>query len=447
MPLIFIFLCSLNFIYAQSIYNEYLPEHLDSLKFYLKRINRNHLEKISGEYASKIKKFYKNRDEKIFKTIEDSSYIFNPKINEKLDVILHHIYRSNPDINHQDFGFFIKNSIVPNAASYGDGMFEIHLGLLNKLNSDAELAFIICHEMAHKELDHSLKNIRKGISLLKSNETKKKVKEIKKKRFGKTRAALSIVDELNIDMLDYSREAEAEADSLGFLFYSRTKYLKSYALSALEHLKEVDEMILNHDVQLDSVFNFNTYPFRSHWLKKTTSLFDVSEKINEFSLKSDTLKTHPEIDFRVKKLIGDFNIKRGVESKKVESPLFTKLKQITHLQSIQFTLDFKLLDLVIYQLIEKYNNGVITEGYYYTKMAETWKCIYQIKKSHELGKYVPQANDFSDEKQLNAIRLLLHNLELGEVKKIGLEFCKSRGNDNYSEAFKEVYEFFKLLNN
>ncbi|MDO5972288.1 M48 family metalloprotease [Flavivirga aquimarina] len=445
---ILIFLCIINFITAQESSNQYIPNNLDSLKVYLKRINNNHIEKINGSLSSKIKKAYKNRDGKVLESIEDSTYIFNSKIKKDLNLVLEHIYESNPNINPTDFSFFIKNSIVPNAACYGDGMFEINLGLFTQLESNDELAFIICHEIAHKLLEHSLKGITKRVALINSKETKKKVREIKRKRYGQTRAALSVIDELSIDILDYSKEVEAEADSLGFVMFSKTRYSKPAALYALEKLKRVDEMVFHHDIKIDSVFDFKSYPFKSYWLKETTSLFDTSEKINDFSLVSDTLKTHPEIEFRVNKLIKDYNVIREENKLKTIDYKYQDLKHVSNMQSIQFAFDLKFLDLALYQLIEKYNHKKISSEYYYSKMVELLYLTYQAKKAHELGKYVPQKNGFSDEKQLNTIRLFLNNLELNEVKKIGLAFCELIKNKKIdTHNLSEIIEFFKSINN
>ncbi|WNH08250.1 M48 family metalloprotease [Thalassobellus suaedae] len=441
-----IFLFS-NFLFSQGINNEYIPSNIDAIESFLKRINQNQINKISGEFSSKIKKVFKDRDEKIREAIEDSTYVFNSKIKEDLDQILQHIYKSNPEINTTDFNFFIKNSIIPNAACYGDGMFEINLGLLTKLESNDELAFIICHEIAHKLLNHSIKGITKRIRSINSEETKEKVKEIKRNKYGQTRAALSLIDELSIDILDYSKEVEAEADSLGFVLFSKTKYSKPLALKALEKLRRVDEMVLYHDVKIDSVFNFKSFPFKDYWLKETTSLFDTSEKINDFSLVSDTLKTHPEIEFRVNKLISDFNILKDANDLKMAEYHYKNLREISNMKSIQFAFDLKFLDLALYQLIEKYDNKEITADYYYSKIAEVLYLVYKAKKSHELGKYVPQKNCFSDEKQLNIIRLFIHNLELNEIAKMWSAFYKSiEGKNIESDNLNKIIEFFKPIN-
>jgi Zn-dependent protease with chaperone function len=446
-PQILIFLFLVNFITAQETPNQYTPNNLDSLKVYLKRINTNHIKRINGSYASKIKKYFKDRDEKILELIEDSVYVFNSKMEKDLNLVLEHIYASNKNIDPKDFKFFIKNSSVPNAACYGDGMFEINLGLFAQLESNDELAFVICHEIAHKLLEHPLKGIARSVSLINSKKTKKKIRDIKRNRYGQVRAALSVIDELSIDILDHSKEVEAEADSLGFVLFSNTKYSKEAALCSLGKLKRVNEMVFHHDVKIDSVFNFENYPFKSYWLKEATSLFDSEEVINEFSLASDTLKTHPEIEFRVEKLKKDFAFEKSEAKLSLSDNAFKPIKNESQIRIVQSTCDLKQLDLSIYQLIDKYDNREIAREYYVIKMAEVLKLIYKAVKAHELGKYVPQKNSFSDEKQLNKIRQFLHNLELNEIKKIGLAFCETNSkNIETSSGFNTLYNFFKTIN-
>ena len=444
--ILLLFLLCFNLSFSQENTNKYLPADLASLEIYLKKINENHTNKISGEFSSKIKKVFKNRDEKIFESIKDSNYVFNPTIQKNLDAILENIYKSNPEINTTDFRFFIKNSIIPNAACYGDGMFEIHLGLFTSLEYDDELAFIICHEIAHKLLEHSMKNISKRVATINSKETKDKVKGIKKSMYGQGRAALALIDELSINMIDYSKEVEAEADSLGFVLFSKTSYSNQQAISSLSKLELKDDMVLYHDIKVDSIFNFDTFPFKSYWLKESTSLFDTSKKINEFALVSDTLKTHPEIEFRINKLIKEFNIKET--SPKGTKLYLNEINKQAHFESVSYTIDLKFLDLAIYQLVQKFENNLIGPEYYYSTMAEVLKRIYLAKKNHELGKYVPPKNNFSDEKQLNTIRLFLHNLELNEVTKLGLVFCETNMNKFQSNvSFETTYNFFKTINN
>ncbi len=430
-----------NIISAQNK-NEYIPEEIDSINTYFKLINTNRLKSIKGPFSSKVKEIYKGNDEKNIKKVKDSVFLFNATIKNHLSFILDNIYTSNPEINSKNFGFFIKNDPIANASCYGDGMFEINLGLFNALESDDELAFVICHEMAHHILHHSLKTITKSVRALNSKEAKKKIRGIKRKRIGKTRAALQVIDELNIDVFNYSKEVEAEADSLGYLLYRKTIYNKSKATTALEKLKKVDDMVLHHNIKLDSIFSFENYPFKDFWMKESASIFDADLEINEFSLVSDTLETHPEIGFRIKKLKKDFSI--DSKSDKTFDINLNIIKRVSHIKSINYTIDKKALDLAIYLLVEKIENNLIKEEEYYSSMAKVIQLIYIAKKNHRLGLYVQPKNSFSKEKQLNKIRLFINNLELREVRKIGLAFCEAHINkSNGNKEFNNVFKFFK----
>ena len=442
----FLFLFIFYGVLAQNVENPYLPQDMDSLRIYLKKINTDLISSIEGDFSSRISKVFKNRDEKIIEMVEDSAFIFNYEIKNKLNNVLDHIYITNPEINSTNYYFFINNSMLPNAACYGDGMFQINLGLFTKLDSDDELAFVICHEIAHKLLEHPLKGVTKNVSVLNSKETKSKIKEIKKNKYGQYRATLSVIDEMLINILDHSKEVEAEADSLGFILFSKTKYEKVKALTALENLKRVDEMVFHYDVKIDSVFNLNNYPFKPYWLKKSKSLFDTDTPINDFELVSDTLKTHPEITYRVAKLAKEHKINREVEINSESKEYLNIIKNIAFMASIDYAYDKKFLDLVLYMLIERFNKHQINNEYYYPKMAVTLRRLYNIKKSHEIGKYVLPDNSLSDEKQLNTIRLFLHNLEFNEIKKMGLAFCEMHEKKVNSKEFETVKSFFEKIN-
>lgn len=420
-----------------------MPENLNNVKKYLSEINNKQINKISGPYSSEIKKIYKDRDQILTAAIEDSIYFFNPILNKNLDQILQSVYSvSDNFINHDDFYFFVKNSIVPNAGCYGDGAYEITLGLFNLYDSDDELAFVICHEIAHDILDHSFQKINNVVSELNSKTTKKKIKEIERKKYGQTRAGLALLDELNTDFLLHSKEVEAQADSLGFILFQKTKYNPVKALSALNKLKADDNSFFNFPIALDSVFNFENYSFKSIWLEEEITLFDTNKKIDDFEMSSENIETHPEIDFRIEQLQRQFAI---IDNEGLENLHINEISEISIIQSINYTIDTNALDLAIYQLIRKFKIGLIDKEFYASAMATVLVKIYKAKKHHELGSYVPRKNGFSSESELNKIRLFLHNLELGEVRNIGRAFCqKYISENNQNQTLNQSLTFFKL---
>lgn len=430
--------------YSQAqdvIENTYLPNNLNSLQYYISQVTNEQAKRAEGKYASKIRKIYVDREKQMKKAITDSVYFFHEDLNKNLAVILNHIYESNPAIDYNDFYFFIKNSIVPNAACYGDGTFEINLGLFTTYDTDDELAYVICHEIAHKILDHSFKKMNEVVARLHSKQTKEEIRKVEKIKYGRTRAGLALLDEINSDFLKHSKETEAEADSLGFVLFRNTKYEQKSAISALKKLEVADQGFLDNEIQLERIFNFETYPFKSYWLEDEITLFDTKERIDDFSLSSEKEKTHPEIQYRIDKIEQEFELENFGE---VSNTYINPINDIASIQNITYTIDFNLLDLAFYQLVSKYEHGQISGAYYQQTMAEVLKRVYLAKKNHELGKYVPRKNNFSNEEELNKIRLFLHNLELGEVRRIFLAFCETnllKQPDN--KPLKSTYEFFK----
>lgn len=398
----------------------YSPDDLEQTKEYLKNINAKLLERIDSPYESKIKKIFKKGDEKVVKQIRDSAYLFNNLLDNYLDKILDNIYSNNELIDNNDYKFFIRNSIEPNASCYGNGMFEVYLGLLDTLESDDELAFVICHEIAHKILDHPLKNVTQAVEKINSKEIKQRIRTAKTKEYGRTRAALSIVDELNIDYLTHSKKVEAEADSLGFIIYKNTNYNQALAISSLQRLEKDEDVLLSYNIKIDSVFNFKEYPFKSFWIKDEVSLFDIDEKVNDYKLNSDTLKTHPEIPFRINKLIEEFNI--DTTSFVSEKRRDEKIEQVVQEKSIEIFIDTKQLDIALYQLEKKHSENKIEVKYYTEKMLSILETLYFARKKHEIGKYIALENNLSKEKEINIIRKFLHRLELREIRELGKHF-------------------------
>jgi len=392
----------------------------------LHQVTSKQANRAEGKHASKVRKIFIEREGDMNDAISDSLYYFNDVIDSNLDVILKNIYVSNPDIDASDYHFFIKNSITPNAACYGDGTFEINLGLFTTYDTDDELAYVICHEIAHKLLDHSFKKMNAVINKMNSKETKEEIKKVEKTKYGRTRAALAFIDELNFDFLEHSKEKEAEADSLGYVLFQKTKYKETAALSALKKLKVSGGSLLNYPIKLDSIFNFESYPFKSYWLEEEVSLFSTNEKIDDFSISSKDQTTHPEIDFRIEQIQKEFSI---ADSGNTSNSHIREINEIAAVQNVNYTIDFKLLDLAFYQLIKKHDQNAITDNYYYQTMVTVLEKVFKAKRNHELGKYIPHKNNLSSEKQLNKIRLFLHNLELNEIR----ELTKALSDEYYSK--------------
>jgi hypothetical protein len=440
----FLFFLFTFYTNAQDIKLNYLPKNKDSLITYINTISKNKITKFGAKYKKDIEEIILDRKNNFIKNIEDSTFIFDENINNYVNSILKEIYYSNAIKNSKDFYFFIEKSNIPNAACYGNGIFTINLGLFNFVNSDDELAYIISHELSHYILEHNDKSLLKYVETFNSKVTKQKIKKIENQEYGKRKAYSEFVNELNFNFLNRSQSAELQADSLGLALFSKTKFNKFSSVSALKNLELSDDLVFNENSKLKEHFNFEAYPFKEGWLQKEESLFDIKDSSNDFSLASDSIKTHPDIPLRVdvlNKLLKEKNSSIEVSKEKL-----LKIKELVALLSIKSALDDNQLDFALYQTLVLYNKNQLDKTNYCIIVGKIMQKIYQLKNNHNFGKYVNSVSPFSDEKYLNEVRQFLINIEIKTIRKIGLNFCLAHVDNINNPEFKTITEFFKNLN-
>lgn len=422
---------------------DYLSINDSALKESIEQKLETQLRIISGvKNKSEIKKIFKERHENYIKWIEDSTFIYNAKVNTYLNKVLQNIYKVNPGIQHDDFTFFINKSLIPNAACFGDKNFMINLGLFTFLDSEDELAFILCHEIAHYQLDHVNSKITSFVEKVNNRDTKKEIREIKDLKYGRNTTGLEFLKNLTFNFINHTRKFEIEADSLGFLLFKKTKYNHYDAIRCLEKLDSIEDQIFQDTVNLKTRLSFKNYPFKNSWLEEEQTLFEIEEKIDDYEWNKDSLKTHPDAKLRAQLLA-----KTTSNKTKTAFEGFTSLKYQLNYQVINLLLEAKKLDLALYLLLKYSKENQKADDFYITKMATLFATLYDIQKNHKLGKYISPVSSLTKEKNLNQIRQFLHNLELKNIRKIGYNFCL-RYEDKIinDEEFTTIFTKFKTLN-
>jgi len=121
-----------------------------------------------------------------------------------------------------------------NAFALPGGYIYVHQGLLDKLDSDDEIAAVLAHELGHIVCRHSVKRLQSalGYNLL-SILTFAATKDLRFKR-GTDMAFGQI-------MLGYSREDELMADKLAVKYLRKAGYNALAAVSVLEKLKQIEK--------------------------------------------------------------------------------------------------------------------------------------------------------------------------------------------------------------
>ena len=139
--------------------------------------------------------------------------------------------------------FLIKDDSI-NAFCLPNGSVYVHSGLLERVGSDDELAFVIAHEYAHLAARHSNESASKLIFLmagdvLAEDKANKLEKEGKSGRGNLLRGCYlggGIVGAL----LPFSRMMENEADTLGICYMARAGYDPRGALAFFRRMKSAN---------------------------------------------------------------------------------------------------------------------------------------------------------------------------------------------------------------
>ena len=222
----------------------------------------------SGQYAKDYKEVYGLEFEGIEDMWKGTGVVTAPEVNKYLQAIVKKIVAANPELRNTDARIVFTRDDLPNAASMGDGSIAINGGLLIFLNNEAELAFIICHEMSHYYLDHTNKSIKKLVELYNSDEFKKEVKRISKQEYGAGKELNELVKKMMFGTRRHTRENEAEADRQAFHFLKNTGYDMNGIISCLQVLDEIDDSLIHKPFVPEATFNFDEYPFKRKWIQK-----------------------------------------------------------------------------------------------------------------------------------------------------------------------------------
>lgn len=180
--------------------------------------------------------------------------LFNDSVSLYLAKVLNVVLKDAPTLRASVRVYALRSSVV-NAFTTDDGVILISLGLLAQLEDEAQLAFILCHELVHFEHDHIINAYVENL-------------EIKQGRGVHGRSSF---DERILAGSHYSKELEKEADQAGL-----TRFLRSgYSTASIS--KVFDVMRYAHlpfdDVPFDRTF-FNHDDFKvsdSYFLDKVKS--------------------------------------------------------------------------------------------------------------------------------------------------------------------------------
>ena len=307
--------------------------NVDSLNVILKNNREAYIKRNQKEDPSIINEFRKNYNERI-KEIDllcKGDYLFwDDTLTRYLKGIVYKIQASSPFIK-KDIILLVTKTLVPNAASWGDNVIIINTGILTKYEHEGELAYIICHELAHDYLDHIFKTSKVNYTISKQTKFNQKYRRAQRAKYQTAHKVNEVIEEYLSAVNTYSRKDELQADSLGAVLLVKAGYSYKNAVNSLSILETVDDAFFTDELDLKKIFTGKEYAFNDKWLQQDDVL---DQKIYREKL-DDSLNTHPECKDRIKALITEFKIDTNI--KPANNPVdITFINQKAYFEDLQF---------------------------------------------------------------------------------------------------------------
>ncbi len=369
--------------------------------------------KTSGKTGKELEQIYREFQKDFIKELGKNSFSFNTEFNNNLNTIINEIRKNNSNIP-EDLQVLVARDNSPNAYCMGDGTFVVNMGLYYLLENEDQIASVMCHELGHYLLEHTTKSQLRRIN--QNEQDKSKVKEIKRQRYNRSANAFSLFKEKAYETGEYKRKAELQADSLGYKLLKETKYKKLSFINALELLAKYDTL-KSKDLKVEAYKKYFSIPdqaFKESWLKKEDfSSYDYS--LYKEKLDKDSLKSHPEIVDRVRRLKELFPelSEKTVEIKPTDS--FNELSKIAayeRLPNLYASEDYGVGIYLALLNLERENDP----DYYKQWMGKCFYKIYEARKNYTLNRYLDRIDPKNQSDSYQQFLSFMWNLSLEEIK-------------------------------
>jgi beta-barrel assembly-enhancing protease len=197
--------------------------------------------------------------------------LFGDPVTQYITRVKDHILRGDPELQKKVRIYLVKSPIV-NAFATNSGILLVNMGLITHLKSEAELAFVLCHEIQHYIHKHPINSyvnaeqIRSNARLL----------------------GLNSAEEYIAARTRYSRTLELQADAEGFELYAKSGYPLDAALGVFDLLDYADKPF--DQIAWDaSPFEWDYMQFPIDFSKWPLDSITLEEE------EEDTMSTHPNI--------------------------------------------------------------------------------------------------------------------------------------------------------
>ncbi len=394
-------LVSIGFVYGQQDLNNFVP--LTAVgdippDFYVRTA-----EKVQEDMKVRKEKLT-NSQQKVFlngihygvdEILQSGLVIYGDEISNYVTKVAHKVLEKEPDLK-KSLRFYTVKSNVSNAFSTDQGIVFVTTGLISQISSEAQLAYILAHEISH----YIEKHVVEGF-------------EFRTRNRG--------LNSQILQLSQYSKEKEFEADSLGVSLFKKAGYSRQYITSTF-------------DVLMYSYLPIDEIPFPNNYYNTENCFIPVSKFADEkYEIKADedyddSKSSHPNIRKRKKqanevadklKGWGTTDSYFGIE----EFKYIRNLARFERLRSDIIELEFGNALYTIFILEKEFPESL----YLHRMKAQCWLGLSVMKQGNKINQTVEARSDLEGEGA--GMHVFLKNLRKNEMASLAVrvvEDCRKK---------------------
>lgn len=317
---------------------------------------------------------------------------------------------------------WISRSATPNAVSFSNNWYTVNFALLNHLENEEQLKYILSHEIAHQLLQHIKKELVFKDTYMASDDFIARKRKANKSKETEYQKKIELYKEFEYLNKKLSRQHELEADSLALKLFanvSKNPRQAFHALTKLDTLSYQEFSVLSPE-DLKGYFSSDNLPFNDEWNPKQQSqYFYKTSKTNALGINRDSISTHPAYDVRIKniqKITSNFS-----DTAVQNSETFNTLKHAA------------IYENAVSYIINKYYG----EGLYYTfQMLKTAPedpllknyaqvfihRIAEARRKHTYNRHVDKPNKTTQLPTYHTFLTILDNMSISELERLATKY-------------------------
>lgn len=341
--------------------------------------------------------------------------VYGDPASKYVDKVANKLLENQPKLK-KELQFYVIKSNVTNALSTDQGIIFVTLGLLSQLENEAQLAYVLAHEIAHFQENHVEKSYTNNVDSEKNTSYDERIEFLS----------------------NHSKDQELEADKKGIELYNKAGYRKSELLSAF-------------DVMMYSYLPFDEEPlpvdyFNNQYLTVPSKLFpETINKINVDEDYDDSKSSHPNIRKRkdaVKDALADFP-NWGDETFLLDESEFKTVRNIARFESLRLDVLYSRFGDALYSafLLEKeFPNNL----YINRLKAQSWLGMTSYKESGNYSNTLTKPSKVEGES--HAMHYFLYNLSKIELFTISLRMIQDvkylfPEDEEINEIYKRMVKY------